>query len=141
VARGLADETLLDAYDAERRPVGRSVVRFTDRAFSVATSTNPLVRTLRTRLVPRVLPLALRFDRAVAYGLGPSPSSGSATGAARPSRRAARRRALALLGVREVAHYLVRPDGHVGYRAAGTALDGLERYLARWLPGAADPGA
>ena len=53
VARGLAGETLLDTYDAERRPVGRSVVRFTDRAFSVATSTNPLVRTLRTWLVPR----------------------------------------------------------------------------------------
>jgi hypothetical protein len=30
---------------------------------------------------------------------------------------------------------------HVGYRAAGADFDGLERYLARWLPGAADPGA
>jgi hypothetical protein len=28
-----------------------------------------------------------------------------------------------------------RPDGHVGYRAAGTDLDGLARNLARWLPG------
>ena len=32
------------------------------------TSTNPLIRALRTQLVPRVLPLALRFDRAVANG-------------------------------------------------------------------------
>ncbi|MDF2745048.1 MAG: NAD(P)-binding protein [Actinomycetia bacterium] len=68
VSRGIADEALLDSYDAERRPVGSFVVRFSDRAFSVATSTNPLLRALRTRLVPRVLPLGLRFDRSVAYG-------------------------------------------------------------------------
>ena len=49
--------------------------------------------------------------------------------------------ALARLGVPEVAHYLVRPDGHVGYRAAGTDLDGLERHLARWLPGTTAPEA
>jgi hypothetical protein len=34
-------------------PAGGFVVRLTDRAFSVATSTNPLVRTARTRQVPR----------------------------------------------------------------------------------------
>jgi 2-polyprenyl-6-methoxyphenol hydroxylase-like FAD-dependent oxidoreductase len=67
VTRGVADGGLLDTYDAERRPVGGFVVRFTDRAFSAATSTNPLVRTLRTQLAPRLLPLALRLDRAVAY--------------------------------------------------------------------------
>ncbi len=68
VGRGVACEALLDSYDAERRPVGGFVVRFTDRAFSAATSTNPLVRTLRTQLAPRLLPLAMRFDRAVASG-------------------------------------------------------------------------
>jgi FAD binding domain len=68
VSRGIADETLLDSYNAERRPVGSFVVRFSDRAFSAATSTNRLLRALRTRLVPRVLPLGLRFDRSVAYG-------------------------------------------------------------------------
>jgi hypothetical protein len=26
------------------------------------------------------------------------------------------------------------PDGHVGYRTAGTDLDGLQRHLAHWLP-------
>jgi hypothetical protein len=36
--------------------------------FAVATSTNPLLRALRTRLVPTVLPLGLRFDRSMAYG-------------------------------------------------------------------------
>jgi 2-polyprenyl-6-methoxyphenol hydroxylase-like FAD-dependent oxidoreductase len=68
VSRGVADPALLDTYDAERRPVGAFVVRFTDRAFSAAISTNPLLRALRTRLIPRMLPLGLRFDRAVAYG-------------------------------------------------------------------------
>jgi hypothetical protein len=37
-------------------------------AWTTATSTNPLLRLLRTELVPRVLPLGLGFDRAVASG-------------------------------------------------------------------------
>jgi hypothetical protein len=50
--------------------------------------------------------------------------------------------AFARLGVEQAAHYLVRPDGHIGYRSGATDLRGLERYLARWLPGreAAAPG-
>jgi hypothetical protein len=28
---------------------------------------------------------------------------------------------------------LVRPDGHIGYRAGGTDLTGLFAYLDRWL--------
>jgi hypothetical protein len=41
--------------------------------------------------------------------------------------------ALARLGVQRSAHYLIRPDGHVGYRAAGTDLQGLRDHLAHWL--------
>jgi Aromatic-ring hydroxylase, C-terminal len=44
--------------------------------------------------------------------------------------------AFARLGVERVAHFLVRPDGYVGYRSGGPDLNGLRRYLARWLPGA-----
>jgi hypothetical protein len=33
------------------------------------------------------------------------------------------------------AQYLVRPDGYIAYRVAGTDLDGLRRYLDRWLTG------
>jgi 2-polyprenyl-6-methoxyphenol hydroxylase-like FAD-dependent oxidoreductase len=43
--------------------------------------------------------------------------------------------ALARLGAGNGAQYLVRPDGHVGYRCAGFDLTGLERHLARLLPG------
>ena len=40
----------------------------------------------------------------------------------------------ARLGVNDSAQYLVRPDGHIGYRCGGDDLAGLQRYLARWLP-------
>jgi 2-polyprenyl-6-methoxyphenol hydroxylase-like FAD-dependent oxidoreductase len=46
--------------------------------------------------------------------------------------------ALARLGVRERAVYVVRPDGYVGYRCAGSDLAGAEAYLSRWLH--AEPG-
>jgi 2-polyprenyl-6-methoxyphenol hydroxylase-like FAD-dependent oxidoreductase len=214
VGRGVAEEALLDSYDAERRPVGRLVVRFSDRAFTAVTSTNPLVRALRTRLVPRVLPLALRFDRGVASGfrtvaqlnisyrhspavqegrpaLRRGPRAGDRlpdapiardgercwlgealaeprfhlllcgpVGDWHPSQLAALRhrhpdilaihhltreatpgalhdldgRAFARLGVDGTAQYLVRPDGHIGYRCGGDDLAGLQRHLSRWLP-------
>jgi 2-polyprenyl-6-methoxyphenol hydroxylase-like FAD-dependent oxidoreductase len=214
VSRGVADEALLDTYDAERRPIGGLVVRFTDRAFSVATSTNPLVRTLRTQLVPRMLPLALRFDRAVAAGFRtvsqlnisyrsspavqegpPALRRGPRAGDRLPDARIIRDgqecwlgealaapgfhlllcgppgdwqpgqlttlrhrhpdtltvhhltreavpgalhdlggQVLARLGVNDRAQYLIRPDGHVGYRAGGDDLAGLQRHLTRWLP-------
>jgi hypothetical protein len=41
--------------------------------------------------------------------------------------------ALARLGVRDDALYLVRPDGYVAYRCAGRNLAGVEQYLARWF--------
>jgi 2-polyprenyl-6-methoxyphenol hydroxylase-like FAD-dependent oxidoreductase len=214
VSRGIADQALLDSYDAERRPVGGFVVRFTDRAFSVATSTNSLIRALRTRVVPRVLPLGLRFDRAVASGFrtvaqlnigyrhspaveegDPRLRRGPRAGDRLPDARISRDgqecwlgvalatpgfhlllfgqvgdwhpsqlttlrhryadtlavhhltrtaapgalhdlhgQAFARLGVNDRAQYLIRPDGHVGYRAGGDDLAGLQRYLTRWLP-------
>ncbi|WP_328361702.1 FAD-dependent monooxygenase [Streptomyces sp. NBC_00445] len=60
VCSGRAPTELLDTYEIERAPVGRSVLRFTDRAFTIGTSRNPLIRLARTRLAPRLAPLALR---------------------------------------------------------------------------------
>jgi 2-polyprenyl-6-methoxyphenol hydroxylase-like FAD-dependent oxidoreductase len=51
-----ADDALLDSYGEERQPVGERLLRFTDRLFSVGTSTNPLVTAARDFLIPRVLP-------------------------------------------------------------------------------------
>jgi 2-polyprenyl-6-methoxyphenol hydroxylase-like FAD-dependent oxidoreductase len=220
-ARGFADEALLATYHAERWPIGRLVLRFTDRTFPIATSDHPLVRVLRTWMAPRLLPLLLLSARARAYGFrtvaqlaihyrhspgvaegqprlrrGPRAgdrlpdarigqdgrnqhgapgrwlgdalaapgfhlllcgpvNSWDTTRVAALSRRYAsvlsvhrltrdaapdvlhdpRGEALSRLGVTHTAHYLVRPDGHVGFRSGGTDLGGLERYLARWLPG------
>ncbi|MFF4894468.1 FAD-dependent monooxygenase [Micromonospora chersina] len=58
--QGDADPALLDSYHAERTLVGRTVLRFSDRAFTVATTTNPLVRFARTRLAPALLPAVRR---------------------------------------------------------------------------------
>jgi hypothetical protein len=35
---------------------------------------------------------------------------------------------------RDIALYLVRPDGHIGYRTGGPHRTGLASYLDRWLP-------
>ncbi|MEU4679124.1 FAD-dependent monooxygenase [Micromonospora sp. NPDC023737] len=66
--RGNSDPALLDSYEVERAPVGRMVLRFTDRAFNVATSTNPFVRFARTRIAPALIPLLMapRLVRATA---------------------------------------------------------------------------
>ena len=216
VSRGVADEALLDSYDAERRPVGGFVVRFTDRAFSAATSTNPLLRGAPHPAGPAVLPLgaAVRPGRGatgsapssqldIRYRHSPAVQEGR-PGAApraqgwRPAPRRAHRprwqasagwarlwpapgfhlllcgpagdwhpsqltalrhrypytltvryltreatpgaledfdgQVLARLGVDRTAQYLIRPDGHIGYRCGGDDLAGLQRYLARWLP-------
>ncbi len=68
VAKGIADEALLDSYEAERRPIGRFVLCFTDRAASIATSRSSILRLLRTQIAPRLAPVLLRFSRVRACG-------------------------------------------------------------------------
>jgi 2-polyprenyl-6-methoxyphenol hydroxylase-like FAD-dependent oxidoreductase len=215
VAHGLADPALLETYEAERLPVGRFVLRFTDRASSVATTDSAFVRLMRTQIVPRLLPLLLRIRKGRAFGFRTlsqlaihyrnSPAVQESPGAPRAGPRAGDRLpdarivrdgrpswlhqaltapafhlllcgpasgwpedrvaalkerhgalvavhrlthdaeaapgllldpsgdALARLGVVEAAQYLVRPDGHIGYRSRGSDTLGAERYLTRWL--------
>jgi 2-polyprenyl-6-methoxyphenol hydroxylase-like FAD-dependent oxidoreductase len=215
VDRGVADEALLDSYQPERWPIGRFVLRFTDRATAIATADRPVVRLIRTQMAPRFVPIVLRLSRLRAFGfrtlsqlrsnyrgspavdegepaLRRGPRAGDRLPDAHivedgrerwlhdavatptyqlllcgpaaswnndqlarlseryaelvPVRRLAREaaagvlldargEAFARLGVEQAAHYLVRPDGHIGYRSGATDLGGLERYLARWLPG------
>ena len=69
VCTGRSPERLLDTYDAERRPVGEFVLRFTDRAFTAATSSAPAVRFVRSHVAPRALTLVARLPglRGVAF--------------------------------------------------------------------------
>jgi 2-polyprenyl-6-methoxyphenol hydroxylase-like FAD-dependent oxidoreductase len=215
--RGVTNPALLDSYEAERAPIGKMVLRFTDRAFTIATSTTPIARLARTRLAPAVIPLALKARTPRAYAFrtvaqldiryrhsrlsvdGPNPPrkgpkagdrlpDASIVHDGQPSRlhrvlatpgwhlllcgppdawpaqatTQLRQRYPSLLTVhhltaqnapgalhdpdgqalrrlgltaRHTAQYLIRPDGHVGYRAGGTDATELARYLGRWLPG------
>jgi hypothetical protein len=219
VVRGEAIEVLLDSYDAERWPVGRRLLRYTDRAFSLFTraisGSLPATwvrRVVVARVLPRVLAskqlraslfhfvsqLGIRYRNspAVTEGeprlrVGPkagdrfpdaqiehdrrptyvqqelaSPhlhlvlcgaregwdQSQAADVAARhaglvvihhltPSLSAdalvdAGGGLLSRLGARDAhdaVQYLVRPDGHVGFRCAGRDLRAVAMYLDRWL--------
>jgi 2-polyprenyl-6-methoxyphenol hydroxylase-like FAD-dependent oxidoreductase len=191
VCRGRAPEELLETYEAERAPVGSSVLRFTDRAFTIGTSSNPVIRFARTRLAPRLAPLALRaagprgrvfravselgihYRRSPVTTVGPrTPRRGPRAGdrlpdlprglqartagpgwhlllsgppALWPNERlaSALRGRDGLISVHRLGgespwpnavHGLLRPDGYLGYVAAGTHLEGLRAYLERWLP-------
>jgi FAD binding domain-containing protein len=66
VVRGAAAETLLDSYEAERWPVGRTLLRSTDRAFSMFTramSAGPIAAWIRRTIGPRLAPRALGSAR------------------------------------------------------------------------------
>lgn len=66
VAREWAGEALLDSYESERWPVGRALLRTTDRVFGVfvrALSSGPVAAFVRREVVARVLPRILRSAR------------------------------------------------------------------------------
>jgi 2-polyprenyl-6-methoxyphenol hydroxylase-like FAD-dependent oxidoreductase len=218
VVSGVADPALLDSYEAERWPVGRSLLRYTDRVFTIFTrsmSNSVMAAWVRRTVVARVLPGVMRSDwlRTFAFrfvsnfsiryrnspavtegtpSLGGGPRAGDrlpdarltvngrattlqreiigprvhlllcgrleewrtqasalavltvrypGTIAVRHLTRSAAPDALvdgtgegfARLAIRDTGQYLVRPDGYVAYRCAGTSLRGVERFLARWF--------
>lgn len=61
VVHGRSGPDVLDRYEAERRPVARRLVGTTDAAFARITSTRPIARFARDRIVPVVAPLAVRL--------------------------------------------------------------------------------
>ncbi|HEX2401362.1 MAG TPA: FAD-dependent monooxygenase [Mycobacterium sp.] len=54
VERGIADEKLLDTYQAERHPVGVQLLKTTDRLFAILGGQNPLARLARGRVAPQL---------------------------------------------------------------------------------------
>ena len=61
VQRGRAPEALLDTYAPERMAFAQRLVATTDRGFTIATSPSARARVVRTRVLPRVLPVAVRL--------------------------------------------------------------------------------
>ena len=215
--RGAASDRLLDSYETERWPVGRLLLRFTDRIFSVflrGMSGGRFASWVRRVVVPRALRRLLGRGRlgSAAFGFvselrihyrrspltaegrprlhrGPRagdrlpdaavtldahPTSlqravigsrlslllcGDARGWEAAALSELEERAIGLvkihrltphpfpgalvdaggalarLGIRGQAQLLVRPDGYIAFRCAGTDLDALSRYLTRWFPG------
>lgn len=66
VAQGAARPELLDSYEAERWPVGRFLLRVTDRLFTLAaraTSAGTLSAWVRRTIVPQILPRVVAAKR------------------------------------------------------------------------------
>ena len=63
VVTGRADAALLDSYEAERIPVAQRLMGTTDRAFSLIVSDNWLAGLFRTRILARMLALAMTRER------------------------------------------------------------------------------
>jgi 2-polyprenyl-6-methoxyphenol hydroxylase-like FAD-dependent oxidoreductase len=198
-----ADPALIDTYGTERVPIGRAVLRMSDRAFAIATAGNPIARFARARIAPALLPLAVKAGRPrarlfrVVSQLGiayrHSPLSTDDAAAPRHAPRAGDRlpdTPVTLDGVPTTLHtvlstpgwhlllhdaaerctddvvtlgsryrpaltvhridapptrsrgttgasaavHLIRPDGHIGYRAGRVNLPRIAAYLDRWLP-------
>ena len=63
VVSGGADAALLDSYEAERIPVARRLLSTTDRMFSLVVSDTRLAGLFRTRVLAKVMALAMRLER------------------------------------------------------------------------------
>ena len=68
VLDGRAPDALLDSYEAERLGFARSLVKTTDRVFSLATSAGAIARSVRTRVVPVLLPRLLQSKALREFG-------------------------------------------------------------------------
>lgn len=67
VLREGAPDSLLDSYEAERRPFAQRLVATTDRVFSFMTADGPVAEVVRTGVVPRIMPLVARLPAARQY--------------------------------------------------------------------------
>ena len=63
VVSGGAGPALLDSYEAERIPVAQRLLSTTDRMFTLVVSDTRLAGLLRTRVLAKVMALAMRLDR------------------------------------------------------------------------------
>ncbi|GAA4526806.1 FAD-dependent monooxygenase [Amycolatopsis samaneae] len=157
VVRGLAPESLLDTYHAERHPVGARVLRNT-RAQVALMRPGPQTDALR-EVLGETLAIPVVLDRFIAMANGtdidyapeaPSPVGRFAPGPVIPAPAG---EAVLLADAPEIravargyedrvrvagahpglAGLLVRPDGYVAWAAAGVTTDGLADALSAWF--------
>ena len=64
VARGAADERLLDSYEAERMPFARAILNGSDRGFRLLDASNPSVRELKMVSLPLLFSAISRIPAA-----------------------------------------------------------------------------
>ncbi|HEY6455235.1 MAG TPA: FAD-dependent monooxygenase [Steroidobacteraceae bacterium] len=57
-----ASDSLLDTYEAERRPFALMLVATTDRGFTLATAEGRVAAFIRMRILPSVVPALFKFD-------------------------------------------------------------------------------
>ncbi len=63
VAKGEAEEALIDSYEEERLPVAHTLLKTTDRAFKVAISDSWIAGLLRAQIIARVAAFAMSMPR------------------------------------------------------------------------------
>src|SRR5215470_13553913 len=61
VLAGCAPDALLDSYEAERIAFARRLVKTTDRVFMLVTAEGKIADMIRTRLVPTIFPVLVKF--------------------------------------------------------------------------------
>lgn len=61
VIRGEAGRTLLDTYEAERRPVTQKIMRATDRGFKAETTSNPVAMWMRMHIGVKLVGVTTRL--------------------------------------------------------------------------------
>ena len=61
VARGRSAPDLLETFEEERLPFARQLVKTTDRAFAMLSSSNPLAVALRVNVVPQLMTNLFNF--------------------------------------------------------------------------------
>jgi 2-polyprenyl-6-methoxyphenol hydroxylase-like FAD-dependent oxidoreductase len=150
VLRGECNEQLLESYEAERRPVGRALLRYTDRLFSFATTRQSGIAAIRTWVMPRVVPfaageawrrrLAFRFISQLGLNYEGSPIvselDGKADAAFRKGPRAGRRAPDGLLKVNgrpsTLFSLMTEPSHHLlVFVAPGTNSEALARLTTQ----------
>src|SRR3989442_6220924 len=62
VIQGRASEILIDSYESERIAFARKLVKTTDQVFTFATAEGKLADIIRTRILPLIVPTAVKVD-------------------------------------------------------------------------------